>query len=72
MIVGKMTGVTITFGFRFTAPPVLVLTPLAATVTPTASLVSFNKVAGYYTTATVTTEGCDEIEWLAIGSGIDL
>lgn len=71
MVYGTVTGTTITFGYKFVSAPCIILTPLAASGTPTATVVSKDKDDdGYYTGATIATAGCDSVDWIAIGTGI--
>ena len=70
MVYGTVTGTTITFGYKFVSAPVILLTPLAATGTPTATVVSKDKTDGYYTGATIATAGATSVDWIAIGTGI--
>jgi hypothetical protein len=69
---GTVTGTTITFTHKFVSVPVIILTPLAATGTPTATVVSKNTDAGvnYFISATIATSGCTSVDWIAIGTGI--
>jgi hypothetical protein len=68
---GTVTGTTITFNHKFVSKPIVILTPLAATGTPTASVVSKNVDGdGYYTSATISEASCDSVDWIAIGTGI--
>lgn len=70
-VYGTVTGTTITFGYKFVAAPVVLLTPLAASGTPTATVVSKDKDDdGYYTGATIATAGATSVDWIAIGTGI--
>ena len=69
-VYGTVTGTTITFGYKFVSAPTVLLTPLAASGTPSASVVSKDKDGdGYYTGATITTDGTS-VDWIAIGTGI--
>ena len=71
MVYGTVTGTTITFGYKFVSAPCIILTPLAASDTPTATVISKDKDDdGYYTGATIATAGCDSVDWIAIGTGI--
>jgi len=70
MVYGTVTGTTITFGYKFVSAPIILLTPLAATGTPTATVVSKDKTDGYYTGATIATAGATSVDWIAIGTGI--
>ena len=70
MVYGTVTGTTITFGYKFVSAPVILLTPLAATGTPTATVVSKDKTGDYYTGATITSSGATSVDWIAIGTGI--
>lgn len=73
---GTVTGTTIVFSdgvtaYKFVSAPDVVLTPWAATGTPTCSGVSLTKDAnGFYTGATIEATGCDFVVWYAIGTGI--
>jgi len=68
---GTVTGTTITFNHKFVSKPVIILTPLAATGSPIATVVSKNKDAnGYYATATIVMTGATSVDWIAIGTGI--
>ena len=68
---GTVTGTTITFGYKFVSAPCIILTPLAATGSPIATVVSKNKDGdGYYTTATIVMTGATSVDWIAIGTGI--
>lgn len=68
---GTVTGTTITFNHKFVSIPIVILTPLAASGTPTASVVSKNVDGdGYYITATIVSSSADSIDWIAIGTGI--
>ena len=69
-VYGTVTGTTITFGYKFVSAPIILLTPLAATGTPTATVVSKDKTDGYYTGATIATSGATSVDWIAIGTGI--
>ena len=70
MVYGTVTGTTITFGYKFVSAPIILLTPLAATGTPTATVVSKDKTGDYYTGATITSSGATSVDWIAIGTGI--
>ena len=70
MVYGTVTGTTITFGYKFVSAPIILLTPLAATGTPTATVVSKDKTDDYYTGATITSSGATSVDWIAIGTGI--
>jgi len=70
MVYGTVTGTTITFGYKFVSAPVIILTPLAASGTPTATVVSKDKTGGFYTGATIATAGATSVDWIAIGTGI--
>jgi hypothetical protein len=72
LLFGICSGTTIDFDFRFKSIPILILTPMAATGTPTATIVSKDKTGNYYTGATIVTSGCDEVDWVAIGVGIEV
>ena len=72
MVYGTVTGTTITFGYKFVSAPIILLTPLAATGTPTATVVSKDKTDGYYTGATIATAGATSVDWIAIGTGISV
>lgn len=67
---GTVTGTTITFGYKFVSAPCVLLTPLAATGSPTATVVSKDKTGVYYTGATIVTTGATSVDWVAIGTGI--
>jgi len=68
---GTVTGTTITFSHKFVSVPVIILTPLAASGSPVATVVSKNKDAdGYYTTATIAMTDATSVDWIAIGTGI--
>jgi uncharacterized spore protein YtfJ len=68
---GTVTGTAITFAHKFVSVPIVIVTPLAATGTPTATVVSKNQDAnGYYTGATLVTANCTSVDWIAIGTGI--
>ena len=69
-VYGTVTGTTITFGYKFVSAPVVLLTPLAASGTPTATVVSKDKTGDYYTGATIATAGATSVDWIAIGTGI--
>lgn len=70
-VYGTVTGTTITFGYKFVSAPVIILTPLAASGSPIATVVSKNTDAnGYYTTATIVMTGATSVDWIAIGTGI--
>ena len=70
-VFGTVTGTTITFGYKFVSAPCVILTPLAATGAPIASVVSKNKDgSGFYTTATIVSSAADSVDWIAIGTGI--
>ena len=69
-VYGTVTGTTITFGYKFVSAPVVLLTPLAASGTPTATVVSKDKTGGYYTGATIVMTGATSVDWIAIGTGI--
>ena len=70
MVYGTVTGTTVTFGYKFVSAPIILLTPLAATGTPTATVVSKDKTDDYYTGATIATAGATSVDWIAIGTGI--
>jgi hypothetical protein len=70
MVYGTVTGTTITFGYKFVSAPIILLTPLAASGTPTATVVSKDKTGDYYTGATITSSGATSVDWIAIGTGI--
>lgn len=68
---GTVAGTTITFNHKFVSAPVILLTPLAASGSPVATVVSKDKNAdGYYTGATIVMTGADSVDWIAIGTGI--
>lgn len=68
---GTVTGTTITFGYKFVSAPCVLLTPLAATGSPSASVVSKDKDGdGYYITATIVMTGATSVDWIAIGTGV--
>jgi hypothetical protein len=67
---GTVTGTTITFTHKFVSVPVIILTPLAATGSPIATVVSKNTTDGYYTGATIVMTGATSVDWIAIGTGI--
>lgn len=70
-VYGTVTGTTITFGYKFVSAPTVILAPLAATGTPTASVVSKDVDGdGYYITATIVSSGATSVDWIAIGTGI--
>lgn len=72
-VYGTVTGTSITFGYKFVSAPVVLLTPLAATGTPTATVVSKDKDSdGYYTGATIVSSGATSVDWIAIGTGISI
>jgi hypothetical protein len=70
MLYGTVTGTTITFGFKFVSAPTILLTPLAATGSPIATVVSKDTTDGYYTGATIVMTGATSVDWIAIGTGI--
>jgi hypothetical protein len=67
---GTVTGTTITFAHKFVSVPVIILTPLAATGSPIATVVSIDAVDGYYTHAHIVMTGATSVDWIAIGTGI--
>ena len=68
---GTVTGTTITFTHKFVSVPVIILTPLAATGSPVATIVSKDQDDdGYYTGATIVATGATSVDWIAIGTGI--
>ena len=68
---GTVTGTTITFGYKFVSAPCIILTPLAATGSPVATIVSKDQDDdGYYTGATIVATGATSVDWIAIGTGI--
>jgi hypothetical protein len=68
---GTVTGTTITFNHKFVSIPVIILTPLAATGSPIATIVSKDVDGdGYYITATIVMTGATSVDWIAIGTGI--
>lgn len=67
---GTTTSTTITFTHKFVSVPVIILTPLAASGSPIATVVSKNKVGDFYTTATIVMTGATSVDWIAIGTGI--
>jgi len=67
---GTVTTTTITFNHKFVSVPVIILTPLAATGSPIATVVSKNKTGDYYTGATIVMTGATSVDWIAIGTGI--
>jgi len=70
-VYGTTTSTTIMFGYKFVSAPSVILTPLAATGTPTATVVSKDKDGdGYYTGATIVMTGATSVDWIAIGTGI--
>ena len=70
-VFGTVTGTTITFGYKFVSAPTVILTPLAATGSPTASMVSKDKDGdGFYTGVTIVSSAADSVDWIAIGTGI--
>lgn len=69
---GRVSGTTITFGFKFIGEPDIMLTPCQAAGGGTCSQVSINAdVDGYFTTATIELSA-DYVTWYAIGSGISV
>jgi hypothetical protein len=68
---GTVTGTTITFKHKFVEAPEVLLTPLAATGTPTCSMVSKDKTGDFWTGVTLRSSGCDSIDWHATGLGIE-
>lgn len=69
---GRVSGTTITFGFKFIGEPDIMLTPCQATGGGTCSQVSINADEdGYFTTATIELSA-DYVTWYAIGSGIEV
>lgn len=70
-VYGTVTGATIVFGYKFVSAPCVLLTPLAATGSPVATVVSKNKDGdGYYATATIVSSGATSVDWIAIGIGV--
>lgn len=68
---GTVTGTTITFGYKFVSAPCIILTPLAATGSPVATIISKDQDDdGYYTGATIVATGATSVDWIAIGTGI--
>lgn len=67
---GTVAGTTITFNHKFVSSPVIILTPLAASGSPIATVVSKNKVGDFYTTATIVMTGATSVDWVAIGTGV--
>jgi len=68
---GTVAGTTITFGYKFVSAPCVLLTPLAATGSPIATVVSKDVDGdGYYVTATIVSTGATSVDWIAIGTGI--
>jgi len=67
---GTATGTTVTFAHKFVAKPIVILTPLAATGSPIATVVSIDAVDGYYTHAHIVMTGATSVDWIAIGTGI--
>lgn len=67
---GTVTGTTITFAHKFVSEPVIILTPLAATGSPVATVVSKNKSGDFYVSATIVKTGATSVDWIAIGTGI--
>lgn len=67
---GTVTGTTITFGYKFVSAPCVFLTPLAATGSPIATVVSKDKTGVFYTGATIVMTGATSVDWIAIGTGI--
>jgi len=65
------TGVTITFGYKFSSEPLVITQGASPTGFAKVSVVSKNKDAdGFYVTATVVTENCSYYDWIAIGVGV--
>jgi len=70
-VFGTVTGTTITFGYKFVSAPTVILTPLAATGSPTASMVSKDKDGdGFYIGAIIVSSAATSVDWIAIGTGI--
>jgi hypothetical protein len=68
---GTVTTTTITFNHKFVSIPVILLTPLAASGSPIATVVSKDVDGdGYYTGATIVMTGATSVDWIAIGTGI--
>ena len=68
---GTVTGTTITFTHKFVSVPVIILTPLAASGSPIATIISKDQDDdGYYTGATIVATGATSVDWIAIGTGI--
>jgi hypothetical protein len=67
---GTVTSTTITFNHKFVSVPTIILTPLAATGSPVATVVSKDKTGAYYTGATIVMTGATSVDWIAIGTGI--
>lgn len=66
---GTVSGTTIDWEFKFVGAPTIHLTPINGT---TASVVSKDIDAdGFYITATIETDA-DYVDWIAIGSGIEV
>jgi len=68
---GTVTGTSITFAHKFVSIPVIVLTPLADSGSPVATVVSKDQDAnGYYVGATIVMTDATSVDWVAIGTGI--
>jgi len=67
---GTVSGTTITFAHKFVAKPIVILTPLAASGSPIATVVSIDLVDGYYTHAHIVMTGATSVDWITIGTGI--
>ena len=67
---GTVTGTTITFAHKFVSKPIVILTPLAASGSPIATVVSIDLVDSYYTHAHIVMTGATSVDWIAIGTGI--
>jgi hypothetical protein len=67
---GTATSTTITFTHKFVSEPCVILTPLAATGSPIATVVSKNKTGDFYVSATIVMTGATSVDWIAIGTGI--
>ena len=67
---GTTTTTTITFTHKFVSEPCIILTPLAASGSPIATVVSKNKTGDFYVSATIVMTGATSVDWIAIGTGI--
>lgn len=73
---GTVTGTAITFidsnsiTWKFTESPTVYLTPMAASGTPTCSVVSKDKTGDFWTGLTICSSAATSVDWIAVGMGI--